>query len=90
MSENTVRKYVYQLGEKELVTVEPTAIVTKDGEHRNGNSRYTIRPFRDALAAYHRRKLDQLEAQTARQCTEAALAKRTAHRRRCESPCAPR
>ena len=90
MSENTVRKYVCQLREKELITVEPTTVITRDGRKRNGSSRYTIRPFRDALAAYHRRKLDQLEAQTARQCTEAALAKRTAHRRRCESPCAPR
>ena len=75
MSENTVRKYVCQLGEKELIAVEPTAIVTKDGQHRNGNSRYTIRPFRDALSAHHRQTLDQLEAQTARQHAEVALAK---------------
>ena len=82
MSENTVRKYVYQLGEKELITVEPTTVITKDGQKRNGNSRYTIRPFCDAREAYHRRKLEQLETQTARQRSEAALAKRKAHRRR--------
>ena len=82
MSENTVRKYVYRLGEKTLITVEPTTVITGDGQKRNGNSRYTIRPFRDALEAYHRRKLDQLETQTARQRAEAALAKRKAHRRR--------
>ena len=82
MSENTVRKYVYQLGEKELITMEPTTVTTMDGQHRNGNSRYTICPFRDALMAYHRRTLDQLEAQTARQHAEAALVRRKAHRRR--------
>lgn len=82
MSENTVRKYVCQLGEKELITVEPTTVITRDGQNHNGNSRYTIRPFRDALEAYHRRKLDQLEIQTARQRAEAALAKSTAYRRR--------
>ena len=90
MSENTAHKYVCRLGEKEHVTVEPITAITRDGQKRNGNSRYTICHFRDARAAYHRQKLDQLETQTVRQRTEAALAKRTAYHRRCEPPCAPR
>ena len=82
MSENTVRKYVYQLGEHELIEIEPTTVMTRTGEKCNGSLKYTIRPFRDALEAHRRRQLDQLEIQTARQRAEAALSKRNAHRRR--------
>ena len=82
MSENTVRKYVYQLGERKLIEIEPTTVMTRTGEKRNGSLRYTIRPFRDVLEAHRRRQLDQLEIQTARQRAEAALSKRNAHCRR--------
>ena len=37
MSENTVRKYLRRLEERELITTEPTEVVTKTGEKRNGN-----------------------------------------------------
>ena len=67
MSENTVRKYVYQLGERELIEIEPTTVMTRTGEKRNGSLRFTIRPFRDALEAHRRRQMEQLEVQTARQ-----------------------
>ena len=79
MSENTVRKYVYQLGERELIEIEPTTVITRAGEKRNGSLRFTIRPFREVLEAYRQRQMDQLEIQTARQCTKNAF---EAHRRR--------
>ena len=82
MSENMVRKYVYQLGERELIEIEPTMVMTRAGEKRNGSLRYTIRPFQDVLEAHRRRQLNQLEVQTARQRAEAALSKRKTHRRR--------
>ena len=37
MSENTVRKYIRQLEERGLITAEPTEVITKTGEKRNGN-----------------------------------------------------
>ena len=37
MSENTVRKYIRQLEERGLITTEPTEVITKTGEKRNGN-----------------------------------------------------
>ena len=79
MSENTVRKYVYQLGERELIEIEPTTVITRAGEKRNGSLRFTIRPFREALEAYRRCQMDQLEIQTARQSAKNAF---EAHRRR--------
>ena len=37
MSRNTVKKYVDGLIDEGLITVEPTAVVTKNGVKRNGN-----------------------------------------------------
>ena len=37
MSENTVRKYIRQLEERGLIVTEPTEVITKAGEKRNGN-----------------------------------------------------
>ena len=49
MSPNTVRKYVSSLVEKRLIYTEPTSIITKKGEKRNGSLLYTIRPYRMRL-----------------------------------------
>ena len=48
MSPNTVRKYVSSLVEKRLIYTEPTSIITKKGEKRNGSLLYTIRPIQEA------------------------------------------
>ncbi len=37
MSENTVRKYIRRLEERGLIATEPTEVITKTGEKRNGN-----------------------------------------------------
>ena len=46
MSENTVRKYIRQLEERGLITAEPTEVITKTGEKRNGNLLFTPARFR--------------------------------------------
>ena len=51
MSENTARKYIRQLEERGLITTEPTEVITKTGEKRNGNLLFTLRPIQDAYAA---------------------------------------
>jgi len=52
MSRNTVKKYVEGLVEKQLIYTEPTSVPTKDGNVRNGNLLYTIRPL-DSAREYH-------------------------------------
>lgn len=42
MSNNTVKKYVDGLVEKRLITTEPTSVITKKGEKRNGNLLYRL------------------------------------------------
>ncbi|MFQ9918821.1 MAG: helix-turn-helix domain-containing protein [Flavonifractor plautii] len=46
MSENTVRKYIRQLEERGIITTEPTEVIIKAGEKRNGNLLFTLRPIR--------------------------------------------
>ena len=57
MSKNTVKKYVDSLIEKQLITAEPTSVITQKGEKRNGNLRYTIRPIAEAVEQYYERQL---------------------------------
>ena len=50
MSENTVRKYVYQLADRGLIYAEPTQVTDRYGRARNGNLCYTSRPIQEVLA----------------------------------------
>ena len=65
MSANTVRKYVQRLEDKRLIYTEPTSIMTRKGEKRNGSLLYTIRPIQDAVDYYNQRQLKKLELQVA-------------------------
>ena len=67
MSRNTVKKYVDGLIDKRLITAEPTTVITQNGEKRNGNLRYTIRPIGVALEQYYERQLIRLQEETRRQ-----------------------
>ena len=67
MSENTVRKYVRQLEERGLITTEPTEVITKTGEKRNGNLLFTLRPIQEVIDEYYDRQLEELELTTERQ-----------------------
>lgn len=73
MSQNTVRKYVYELEERQLIRTESTTIVTKEGLKRNGNLLYTIRPIREAVDHYHEQQLHRLELDVERQKAQARL-----------------
>ena len=67
MSENTVRKYIRQLEERGLITTEPTEVITKTGEKRNGNLLFTLRPIQEVIDQYYDRQLAELELATERQ-----------------------
>ena len=67
MSKSTVKKYVDSLIEKQLITAEPTSVITQNGEKRNGNLCYTIRPISEALEQYYEQQLIRLHEETRRQ-----------------------
>ena len=73
MSVNTVQKYIAALGEKSFISIEPTSVITKSGQKRNGTLLYTIRPIREAVELYHQRQLQKLELDVAK----SSLATRT-------------
>ena len=58
MSPNTVRKYVRMLEERGLITTESTSIITKDGQKRNGNLLFTIRPIQEAVEQFYQQQLE--------------------------------
>ena len=66
MSINTVQKYIAALGEKGFISIEPTSVITKSGQKRNGSYRYTIRPIQEVVESYHQRQLRKLEIKAAR------------------------
>ena len=67
MSENTVRKYVRRLEERGLITTEPTEVITKAGEKRNGNLLFTLRPIQEVIDKHYVRQLQELELSAERQ-----------------------
>ena len=66
MSTNTVQKYIFELADKGFITIEPTSVITKSGQKRNGSHRYTIRPIQEVIELYHQRQLSKLEQDTAK------------------------
>ena len=60
MSENTVRKYIRQLEERGLITTEPTEVITKTGEKRNGNLHPHHRGYAEAGGGNRGRLPDRL------------------------------
>ena len=67
MSENTVRKYLRRLEERELITTEPTEVVTKTEEKRNGNLLFTLRPIGEVIDDHYASQLEELELAAERQ-----------------------
>ena len=69
MSTNTVRKYVCELEERQLISTESTSVTTRDGLKRNGNLLYTIRPIQLALNQFYEQQMtpdSELEKAVAR------------------------
>ena len=54
----TVRKYVMELEERQLIRTEHTSVVAKDGRNLNGRLRYTILPIQLVIDEFNN---DQLE-----------------------------
>jgi predicted transcriptional regulator len=67
MSENTVKKYVSMLEDRELILTEPTSVITKDGRKQNGSLLYTILPIHIAVDNFNRKQLQYLELESQRQ-----------------------
>ena len=76
MSANTVRKYVCELEERQLISTESTTVTTRDGLKRNGNLLYTIRPIQLALDQFYEQQLTQMDMAAERQRVTTALALR--------------
>lgn len=74
MSKNTVKKYVDGLVEKRLITTEPTSVITKKGEKRNGNLLYTIRPIEEAVEYHYEQQMIRLDENMQRQTALTKLA----------------
>ena len=66
MSTNTVQKHIFELADKGFITIEPTSVITKSGQKRNGSHRYTIRPIQEVVELYHQRQLRRMEQNLAR------------------------
>lgn len=63
MSKNTVKKHVDSLIEKCLIYTEPTTVQLKNGQIRNGNLLFTIRPIQEAIDYQHRKQMEAFEQQ---------------------------
>ena len=67
MSENTVRKYIRRLEERGLIATEPSEVITKTGEKRNGNLLFTLLPIQEVIDQHYDRQLEELALTTERQ-----------------------
>ena len=67
MSENTVRKYIRRLEERELIITEPTEVITKRRGRHNGNLLFILRPIQEVINQYYDHQMEQLELATERQ-----------------------
>ncbi|MFI3170586.1 MAG: helix-turn-helix domain-containing protein [Faecalibacterium sp.] len=77
LSKNTVRKYVSQLEQKKFITTEPTKVLAKDGNYRNGNLLYTIRPIQEAIDFYHAEQIRKADETIRKQQIQEQLANAT-------------
>ena len=67
LSKNTVKKHIDGLVEKQLITTEPTSVITKKGQKHNGTLRYTIRPIQEAVEYRYQRQLAHFQEEMYRQ-----------------------
>ena len=76
MSENTVRKYVCSLADKDLIHTENTSVMNRDGLKRNGNLLYTIPPIQLVLDRFYKQQMARMDLEIKRQRGAQALAPR--------------
>ena len=75
LSKNTVKKHIDGLVAKQLITTEPTAVITKKGQKHNGTLLYTIRPIQEAVEYRYQQQLRHFEAEMYRQKALARIEK---------------
>lgn len=75
LSKNTVKKHIDGLIAKQLITTEPTSVITKKGQKHNGTLLYTIRPIQEAVNHYYERRLARCQAEMYRQKALARIEK---------------
>jgi len=86
MSVNTVRKYVMELEERNLIRTERTTVTTQDGRRQNGCLRYTILPIQMAIDQFYEWQMVHLDETAERH----RISKRMAGQRRpANTPCPP-
>lgn len=67
LSKNTVKKHIDGLVAKQLITTEPTTIITKKGQKHNGTLLYTIRPIQEAVEHRYQQQLMHFQEEMYRQ-----------------------
>lgn len=72
-STGTVSKYVSELCERKLISVEHTSVLISKGEKHNGTLNYTILPIRVAVDHHNEMQLQQIEAAKAEQNVQMRL-----------------
>ena len=75
LSKNTVKKHIDGLIAKQLITTEPTTVITKKGQKHNGTLLYTIRPIQEAVEYRYQRQLAHFEAEMYRKKALARIEK---------------
>lgn len=81
----TVRKYVGELEERQLIRTEKTSIVTRDGRKQNGCLRYTILPIQLSLDQFYQRQMEAADLARERWQAERRLA--ALERKECGAGC---
>ena len=75
LSKNTVKKHIDRLIAKQLISTEPTSVITKKGQKHNGTLLYTVRPIQEAVNHYYERQLARCQAEMYRQKALARIEK---------------
>ena len=75
LSKNTVKKNIDGLISNQLITTEPTAVITKKGQKHNGTLLYTIRPIQEAVEHRYQQQLMYFQAEMYRQKALARIEK---------------
>ena len=75
LSKNTVKKHIDGLVAKQLITTEPTTVITKKGQKHNGTLLYTIRPIQEAVEYRYQQQLAHYQAEMYRQKALARIEK---------------
>lgn len=73
MSRNTVKKYVAQLEEKQLIRTEPTDVIWRGGRRYNGNLLYTILPIQLAVNHFHQEQINRAKLNAERHRVQVRL-----------------